>query len=96
MTLLDLLYGYVTIRKNLKMNKCEKVFWKRSVINLKRVQKSYEELTNTSFQDIDKLVLENIVFSPRSHMGYIRPLYYVDGMPSGCWSCSICNSDIKP
>lgn len=69
---------------------CRRIFWQRSLINLKIVEKHWENITDTSFNDIGDIIRKKIIFKFDQHKGMIVPVYYTYGIPSFMWTCRLC------
>ncbi len=69
---------------------CRKLFWQNSLYGLKMLQKHWENVTNTRFDDIGDIIRKNIKFKANDHRGPMYPMYYTIGIPSFMWTCRKC------
>lgn len=69
---------------------CRKLFWKNSLCSLRYLQTHWENVTDTSFEDIRDIIRKNIDFNVCDHKGPMYPMFYTFGIPSFMWTCRKC------
>lgn len=69
---------------------CRNLFWENTHKSFIVFWKHWEDVTDTKFTDVGKIIFSKIKFDCRHHQGSIIPQYYTRGIPSMLWTCRSC------